>query len=80
MQSYQMEGASSCNRCSARLTKVEGPCPVYWPQSRIGSDGATAMTGRVFLLGRGREFFASLTCGVEFRALTSLLCGESHIG
>ena len=31
------------------------------------------MTGRVFLLGRGPEFFARLTCGVEFRALTSLL-------
>ena len=31
------------------------------------------MTGRVFLLGAGPEFFARLTCGVEFRALTSFL-------
>ena len=29
------------------------------------------MTGRFFLLGAGPEFFARLTCGVEFRALTS---------
>ena len=31
------------------------------------------MTDRVFLLGRGPEFFTRLTCGVEFRALTSCL-------
>jgi hypothetical protein len=32
------------------------------------------MTGRVFLL--GAEFFARLTCGVEFRALTSFCFGS----
>ena len=35
------------------------------------------MTGRLVLLGRGPEFFARLTCGVEFRALTSFCFGSS---